>query len=306
MISRYARRIPGRVACVALFTISASVAPAVTSPGKWGPPRILCDIADKRLAEASGIAESRRSPGLFFVHNDGGDSARFFAVGKDGATRFVVNVRGAADVDWEDIAAVRDTRGKPVVFLADIGDNTSVRKDLTIYEVPDPAPPRGKSGQTVTVAARAIRFRYPDGAHDAETLMAEPGARALYIVSKARKGETTGVYRLNPAAPGVQTALKIGELRFSDPLPIYPNMATGGDISADGSRMIVRTYQCAYEWRIPKGETLKRAIERPPEVTFLALEKQGESICYGLNGKAFYTTSEQRPTPIYVYEWRAG
>lgn len=273
--------------------------------GAWGPPRVLCNIADTRINEASGIVESRRNPGIFYVHNDSGDSARFFAIGRDGSTRFVVTVNNATNTDWEDIAATRDSKGKPVVFLADIGDNEQTRDALTIYEVPDPPAPKGKGGATVAVSARAIRFRYPDGHHDAETLLVEPGAKALYLVTKTRKKEASEVFRLDPKAPGVQTAVKIGELRFSDPLPIYPDMATGGDISPDGSRLAVRTYQCAYEWRIARGEGVEHAIQKKPVVMVLALEKQGEAICYGLNGKALYTTSEQRPTPILVYEWRS-
>ncbi|HEY3414872.1 MAG TPA: hypothetical protein VGM51_17710 [Armatimonadota bacterium] len=284
----------------------AIISPAWTAlpPGAWAPPRVLCNIADARITEASGIVESRRNPGIVYVHNDSGDSARFFAVGRDGKTRFVVTVRNAANTDWEDIAATRDSTGAPVVFLADIGDNEQTRDVLTIYQVVDPAAPKGPAGATVGVEARAIRFRYPNGHHDAETLLAEPAARALYVVTKTRKQEPSEIFRLDPRAPGVQTAVKVGELRFSDPLPIYTGMATGGDISPDGSRVVVRTYQCAYEWPVARGESVERALRAKPRVTVLALENQGEAICYGLGGKTLFTTSEQCPTPIYVYQWR--
>lgn len=289
----------------AAFGIAARSSGA-DAPGHWSAPRVLCNIADRRVTEASGIVESRRNPGVFYVHNDSGDSARFFAIGRDGSTRFVVNVRNAKNVDWEDIAACRDAAGKPVVFLGDIGDNDRRRKSVTIYEVFDPPAPRGKPVSQVSVAARAIPFRYPDGPHDAETLMAEPRARALYVVTKSWKGEPAEVFQLNPDAKGTQTARTIGEMRFSDGLPVYPDMATGGDISPDGSRLVVRTYQCGYEWTIQKGESVEQAIKAPPVKTLLMLEKQGEAICYGLDGKTLYTTGEQRPTPIHAYEWRTG
>jgi hypothetical protein len=193
-----------------------------------------------------------------------------------------------------------------VVFLGDIGDNDRRREAHTIYEVPDPPAPRGKAPGAVTVDARAIRFRYPDGAHDAETLMAEPGAKALYVVTKSWKGEPAEVFKIDPSAKGTQTARRIGQMTFSDGLPVYPDMATGGDISPDGTRLVVRTYQCAYEWRIPRGQSVEQAIRVPPIRSLLALERQGEGVCYGLDGKTMYTTSEQRPTPIYVYKWRTG
>ena len=295
-----------RIQSAILFSMLCAPASAALPPGDWAAPRVLCNIANARIKEASGIVESRRNPGVFYVHNDSGDAARFFAVGRDGSTRFVVTVRNATNTDWEDIAATRDSKGKPVVFLADIGDNEGTRDVLTIYEVPDPPAPKGKAGGTVSVSARGIRFQYPDGHHDAETLLAEPGAKALYVVTKTRKREPSEVFRLDPRKPGVQTAMKVGELRFSDPLPIFTDMATGGDISPDGARLVVRTYQCAYEWAISTGTSVERAILAKPRVTVLALENQGEAICYGLDGKTLYTTSEQRPTPIYMYQWRTN
>jgi hypothetical protein len=81
-------------------------------------------------------------------------------------------------------------------------------------------------------------------------------------------------------------------------------MATGGDISPDGSRMVVRTYQMAYEWRIPKGKMPEDVLDTKPAAQMLTLERQGEAICYGLNGKTWLTSSEQRPTPVYQYTWK--
>lgn len=52
-----------------------------------------------------------RSPGLLYVQNDSGDSARIFAVdARSGRTLAVYSVPGATNVDWEDIAVATDSR----------------------------------------------------------------------------------------------------------------------------------------------------------------------------------------------------
>jgi hypothetical protein len=57
---------------------------------------------------------------------------------------------------------------------------------------------------------------------------------------------------------------------------------------------------------IASEETVEQALKAAPMVTQLAWEQQGEAICFGLSGKTMFTTSERRPTPITVYEWRTG
>jgi hypothetical protein len=279
----------------------ALVAPAHAG---WEKPTVLCNIADDRVNEGSGIAMSRVNPGVFYVQNDGGDTARVFAVNKTGATVATINVTNATNVDWEDIAAGYDDACKPVLYIGDIGGNNGARTDFTIYSIPD-AKIDGGAATTRDVTAKVLKFKYPDGSHDAETLMADWQGRALYVVTKEFAPTVSSVYRLEPVWDGpIQTAKKIGTMTFADPLPIYPNMATGGDISPDGSRMVVRTYQMAYEWRIPKGKMPEDVLGTKPAAQMLTLERQGEAICYGLNGKTWLTSSEQRPTPVYQYTWK--
>ena len=41
-------------------------------------------IDSEQLLEGSGLAASRRPPGVFWTHNDPGDSARLFAIDRQG------------------------------------------------------------------------------------------------------------------------------------------------------------------------------------------------------------------------------
>lgn len=273
----------------------------------WSPPQTLCTIRDARITEASGIGMSRRNPGVFYVHNDSGDTARFWAVSKTGAVLAEFTLPGVTAVDWEDLAVGYGTGRRPTVFIADIGDNLKERAYVSVYAVEEPAVPAKPNPRPAPVAFRTLRFRYPDGAHDAETLMADHRGRALYVVTKEPAGPG-GVYRIPAVWDGaVQTAVKVAGVTFHDPIPQFANLATGGDIAPDGSRVVVRTYQQAYEWTVEKGELPEDAMKRPPVVVPIVLERQGEAICYGLNGKAILTMSEGTPANVSVLTWgRAG
>ena len=46
--------------------------------------REVGEFTSPKITECSGLAVSRKNPGVLWVHNDSGDSARLFAVKEDG------------------------------------------------------------------------------------------------------------------------------------------------------------------------------------------------------------------------------
>jgi hypothetical protein len=91
------------------------------------------------LREVSGLAASAAHPGIFWAHNDSGDSARLFAVRATGEVVGEYAIDGAAAVDWEDIGVgpCADGGGSCVV-IADVGDNPSTRASVDLYRVREP------------------------------------------------------------------------------------------------------------------------------------------------------------------------
>ena len=75
--------------------------------------------------------------------------------------------------------------------------------------------------------------------------------------------------------------------------------ATGMDVSPDGRRAVVSTYGNAYEYVRKEKEDWEKAFSRPPREIVLPERTQGESICYGFDGKTIYLTSESLPTPLW-------
>ena len=98
------------------------------------------------IAESSGLVKSRRQDGVFWTHNDSGDSARIFAIRSDGSILEPegrraepyrgIEIENAVNVDWEDIAT--DDKGN--LLIAACGNNKNARRNLAIYIVPEPRP----------------------------------------------------------------------------------------------------------------------------------------------------------------------
>src|SRR6185503_10164190 len=123
-----------------------------------GGPAVLPEIP-----EASGLAVSRRYPGLLWSHNDSGNAAVLFGIDAGGAARRRVRVP-IRTRDWEDVSAARCPAGD-CLYLADIGDNRLTRRQVQIYRVPEPA-----VGDTNTAPPEIFNAAYPDGPHNAEAL----------------------------------------------------------------------------------------------------------------------------------------
>jgi hypothetical protein len=232
-----------------------------------------------QATELSGLVASRRRPGVLWTHNDSGDAPRVLAVRAGGKLVGDVAIAGAQATDWEDIAS----RGG-MLYIADIGDNGRQRDGIVVYRVPEPA-----AGQTTSAPAQALRLRYPDGAHDAETLLVDPRSGTLAIVTKSFDGDS-GVYvAAHPSATAVTTLRLAARLRLG-----LGGLATAGDVSADGRVIAVRTYSGFVAWERRRGDSLARALRRTPCAgrVSLAGEGQGEALALTADGRAFLTVPE--------------
>jgi hypothetical protein len=247
----------------------------------YGPGHVLCSFADPRINESSGIVASTRTD-LLFTHNDSGDEPRFFAVDRTGRTRATYVLRGVQARDWEDISRGPDD----TLWLGDIGDNNGIRdRGLLVHRVPEPA---GRASATLT--ATSYRLRYEDGPRDAEALIVS-GGRVLVVEKTLRS--RSGVYETS------------GTLRAGGPVNVLHRVAeaqvpvvTGGDLSPDGRKLVLRNYAAAYEWDV-LGDDLAAAFARPPERIELPRDDQGEGITYGPDGRSLITSSEGVHAPLH-------
>jgi hypothetical protein len=185
------------------------------------------------LAEASGVAASRRTPGVFWAHNDS-DEPVIFALDEQGAVKGRIRVAGAEVDDWEDIAVGPCAEGS-CVYIGDIGDNSGRRKRITLYRVREPAP-----DDPATAPVEAFHASYPDGPQDAEALFVA-GEQDVFLITKGDPGRVA-LYKF----PGSLTAGTTMQLQrigapVGDAKIEATDRPTAADISPDGRWVAVRT-----------------------------------------------------------------
>jgi len=250
-------------------------------------------VANPAIVEASGIVASQSHPGAFYVHNDSGDSARFFAVDDKGADLGSYEVEGATAVDWEDIA-----RGpcadpsKSCVFLADMGDNAVARTDYVIYRVEEPAT---LAAGAHVVSGDALHFVYPDGSHNAEALLFDPKIGALVIITK--NANESGIYAFAPPFDTGKTATvaRLGTAQVPDILPLV----TSADLSPDRSALLVRTYGSVWRYEVGADVAIETALTTTPCLLTTPTEPQGEAVAWRTDGSGFVTVSEGVKPPLF-------
>jgi len=240
---------------------------------------LLFKFADSQIDESSGLGTSSYGDGIVYTHNDSGDTARFFAVNSSGATVAIYTLKGATAHDWEDMETGTDASGKPVLYLGDIGDNSAKRTEIDVYQVPEP---RGPSANVPWIR---YRFAYPDGPHNAETLMVDPYTHRILIASKAAIGDG-----LLYEAPAVLSTTAVNQLAAVAPERRVPMLTTSGDISPDGKLMVLLTYFGAYWSAGVNGELHEFAVTE---------QKQDEAIAFTRDGKFVLVGSEGVHSAVY-------
>jgi hypothetical protein len=263
-------------------------------PAVYAEPRPVCTVADSRVTEASGLVASDLEPGILFTHNDSGDSARFFALDTHCRARGTYELSGVRARDWEDLA-----RGPGhVLWLGDIGDNSARRTSITVHRVAEPLAADG----VVKVASTSYALRYPDGPHNAETLLVDPLDGRLYVITKNPSGKDLLYAAPLPLrASGVTTLTRLDAVTVPGFLPL----TTAGDISPDGSRLVFRTYGSAWELVLPPlvagsprlAGVFAHGLGTPVRV---GSDGQGEAIAYSADGRSLYTLAEGKHSPLNV------
>lgn len=261
-------------------------------------------LSVKQMDEISGIAASGINPHIYYVHNDSGDTSRFFAINPEGKLKSTIYFKGDPKErrfgvhDCEDIAVgPGPVHGKSYVYMGDIGDNYSVRKYLTIYRIEEKK--TWFKNNDNKADATPLHVKYPDGPKDAETLMVDPIARMFYIVSKRQDSVTVYTAPLDYKPDDTVMLTKRCRLFF----PGYKlfKWITGGDISKDGKQVLLKSYVNVYYWKRHSNEPVWETMQRAPRVLPYIQEKQGEAIGFTPDGKGYYTTSEGVYSPIYYY-----
>ncbi|SEG32165.1 hypothetical protein SAMN05216223_104349 [Actinacidiphila yanglinensis] len=267
--------LPVAAAGAVLALSCASTTPAIADSG----PSAAFRISDPRITESSGLAASKLHPGVYWTHNDSGDGPYVYGVdAATGKTVATLTMRGIHPRDVEAISLGPDGD----LYVADIGDNLDgAWSEVWIYRFPEP---RNLTSQTVDVTRFTVR--YDDGPRNAEALMVQPKTGRVYIASKNEKGGHLYEGPAQLSSTGVNVFKRIGDVPW----------VTDGAFSPDGSRLVLRGYLWAIDYRWVDG--------RPRKIDSLGLpiQPQGESVTFTPDGRSLLYGSEGKDSEV----WKEG
>jgi len=232
-----------------LVTALVALAPRASAQDAWlrrSPleARHTGSFERRDLDESSGIAVSRRTPGLIWTIEDSENEPLLIATDTLGRDLGAWRIPGARNGDWEAVR-VGPCGAGACVYIADTGDNATRRGTVTIYRVPEPRP-GGTRASSATAAPETITFRYPGGPRDVEAMIVTPAADIL-LISKVRSGASMA-YHI-PASAWVRrralVAKELGPIGLPGRGESFDRV-TDAALAPDGRRVLVLTYANVY------------------------------------------------------------
>ena len=250
---------------------------------------VISSASIEELPEASGLAPSHVNPGMIWTHNDSGDLPRIFLLEPaTGRILSTVYLEGIENRDWEDIATGPGPDGTPYVFIGEIGDNRRVYDKKHIHYFPEP-----KLNSEVDTIREfgTYSFNLPDEKRDSEALTIDPETRDILLFSKWEPRVV--VYKI-PFREGDYGQIEtLGKVGFT--------LVVAAEISPAGNELLLKTYEYIFLITREEGQSWAEAILGNSSKSLpYKVEKQGESICWDMDAKGYYTLSEQVPELYYA------
>ncbi len=255
----------------------------------------IATIQPPAIDESSGIIRSLQHEGVYWTHNDSGDSARIFAIGLDGNAVLPeghegayngITITGATNVDWEDIARGPDNS----LIVSDLGNNLNTRQNLAVYFLPEPDP----LTQSTAPFTKKIPVYYPeqtafppvDNNYDSEGVFWANDK--LYILTKHRADSLTRLYRLD-------------SMREDDANPLIwigtfntIIQTTAADVSLDERTLAVLTYAGLWVFTLPPDAETDNYFLGSVRWLPIANLNQAEAISFDATEENLIITNEQR------------
>jgi hypothetical protein len=298
-------RRPHRLVVVLLLAawpaLPVSAAPAGSG---YSGPTIVGELAAPPRQETSGLAVSRRDPGVLWTHDDSGGKAALYAITTTGANVGTLKISGTTNEDWEDLASF-ELDGKSWLLIADTGDNDARRPTVLLHVVEEPSLADLKAaGELKAKPARTLRVRYEDGPRDCESVAIDPNARMIYLLTK--RDAVPRLYRveLEPKdGNALVLARHVGDAvhlprpsaaqrGFKGYLGRRRGEPTAMDFRSDGTAALVLTYGGLWLYPRQPGESWPQALARDPVPLPPHPLLQAEAACFSADGRRIYLAAE--------------
>ncbi len=270
------------------------------------------------IDEASGLVASQRHAGVYWTHNDNvnlpasnrAGPALLYAIGEDGQIRERLELVQVQRRDWEAITRM-PLDGREVLVVGDIGDNRQRHPHYRLWFVEEPAQLRSAVIEPVkSKPLGSLRFTYPDGAHDAESLAWDATSGRVLVLTK--RDETPGLYSLDVsraawgASQVARFEARLPPLPAPDPVswlmsPLigpHAHQPTDMALHPDGRRLAVLSYAAVYLFAREKDEPWATALQRQPRALPLPVIAQYEGLAWSRDGKTLRIVQEGAGTPF--------
>ncbi len=305
------------LSCLSVGLFSSSCSTASNANSGWQGPITVGTIEEPLINESSGLAPSRRADDVYWINNDSQGEPVLYAI--DGKGRYLGSVRleGATNYDWEDCSSFK-VDGKSYLVAADVGDNKAQRKDCVLYIIAEPDPAELNPSREISATLTGqIRFTYPGGARDCESIAVDPVEGNIYLISKRTTPPV--VYRLPLSAEaGSTTAVAeiVGNLNGIPP-PTGPTAlieTTWGkfrawpcslDISSDQRTAVVLSYGEVYIYNRLSGQSWAEAFASEPIQLVAHALPQAEGVCFTNDNQTVLVATEGVPVPLLGYSLKA-
>ncbi len=277
------------------------------------------------IDEASGLALSTREAGLLWTHNDNindpGSMERvtpyLFGITPSGELRARLRLEDVTQRDWESIESAR-IDDRDLLIVADSGDNRDSWPDYVLWFIPE-APSASPESEVGVSPEALLRYRYPDGPADTESMVFDPRTNRILLLTK--REDPPRMHSLPadarhpfPDEPGlsdrqrlesapVEVADRVGtmaRLQPTDPInwmlsPLtgsQTNRPTGMALSPDGSILAVLTYTSLYFFDRGNETDWDEAITHPVASRSLPRIDQWEGLAFSSDGRHLYVVRE--------------
>lgn len=275
--------------------------------------KLLGEIENDAIVEASGISRSHRRDDLFWVHNDSKNEELLFAVGLEGEDKGAFRINDVTMRDWEATASY-EMDGVPYIVIADVGDNKEEKEFYNLYGVVEPEVMDG-AGETTIELAWHMRFQYEDGPRNCESMAIDETSNELLFISKYDVPHR--LYSIPLPKDPENVSDEIVEAKFVSeintipqpdifdtireyPVGISNGKTTSFDISSDGKKAIVLTYTNAYIYERELEEDWAEAFGRAPQK--VAMPVRSEAAGFLNDNETFFIIPEHGHVPVYRFD----
>ena len=226
------------------FLIASSVA-LFTACTPKKQPIVLIELPNI-IEETSGLAEFSNN---FLTHNDSGGSASLYEFSDQGILVSEHPIIGAVNRDWEDLA-----QDENYFYIADIGNNSGKRKDLTVYKTTKDF--ELKDSIKIKYKKQKSFKKNKKTKYNAETLIAV--GDSLVLFSKNMKYMNSNLY-VFPKEGGSYSLSSRKKFKIN-------TLITGGDYHAESKRLVLTGYRPDGINYLLKAEKFK--LEEPDSIEF--------------------------------------